>query len=800
MNQFFKLIALFLLISNQVYSQESIYKSGWIDFNKNGKQDLYENQKLPIVQRVNDLISKMTIEEKVGQLLIPLGWPMYERKGDEVIVTELLKKEISERHIGSLWGFMRADPWTQRTLTTGLNPDLAAKATNQMQRYVIENSRLGIPLFLAEEAPHGHMAIGTTVFPTSVGLSSTWDPLLIGQMAQAVAQEVRRQGGHIAYGPILDLLRDPRFSRTEETFGEDPYLTSKFGIAYVKGLQGDRLNSRENVISTLKHFAAYAMPQGGHNGGSAHIGEFDLNEYIYPPFKSAVKAGARSVMASYNEIDGFPCHSNRGLLTDLLKNSWGFKGFVVSDLGGIDGLIGHGIAANKKEAALKSILAGVDVDLGSNNYYQNLADYVKSKKLDESIVNESVKKLLTAKFEMGLFDQPFVDEKVVLKPEVLQEHRALARKVADESIILLKNEKSLLPLKKDLKSIAVIGPNADNVYNMLGDYTAPQMDGHVVTVIQGIKNLVSKETVVKYAKGCAIRSESEEGFEEALKIAKESEVVILVMGGSSARDFSSKFEATGAAKVSEDIKTDMECGEGYDRATLNLMGKQEKLMQEIAKLGKPVVLVLIKGRPLILNWADKNIPAILDAWYPGMEGGNAIADVLFGDYNPAGRLTISVPRSVGQLPVFYNPKRSSNRSKYIDESGDPLYPFGYGLSYTEFVYSNLQISQMGKAGTFKVTVSLSVSNTGKYDGDEVVQLYLRQKVTSHTTPSKKLVAFKRVNLKAGAEKNLTFDLDNTVFELYQGNGKWAIEPGDFKLMIGGASNQISLEKDFVIGN
>lgn len=786
-------LTLLLTSAGTGLAQKDQFKKGWIDFNKNGKKDTYENPAQATEKRVADLLSQMTLEEKVGQLLTPLGWPMYERKGNDILLTDKLKEEVKSRHIGMLWAFMRADPWTERTLTSGLNPQLSAKATNLLQRYVIENSRLGIPMLLAEEAPHGHMAIGTTVFPTSVGLSSTWNPELVEQMAAAVAMEVRKQGGHIAYGPVLDLLRDPRWSRTEESFGEDPFLISAFGVGYVRGLQGQSLKSGYNVISTLKHFAAYGMPEGGHNGGSAHIGEYEMNEYVYPPFKAAVEAGARTVMASYNEVDGIPCHSNKQMLTDVLRNQWKFDGFVFSDLGGLELLTQHGVAADRKDAALKAFSAGVDADLGSNCYHTNLEQLVSEGKIDMTSLNQSVARVLTAKFDMGLFDNPFVDEKS-LSAEVMAEHRNLARRVAQESIILLKNENQTLPLSRNLKSIAVIGPNADNVYNMLGDYTAPQREGAVVTVLQGIKNHVTPQTTVSYAKGCSIRSESEAGFEEALAVARQSDVVVMVMGGSSARDFSSKYEVTGAVKVTEDMKNDMECGEGVDRATLNLMGKQEKLMQQIAALGKPMVMVLIKGRPLSINWADENIPAIVDAWYPGMEGGNAIADVLFGDYNPAGRLTMSVPRSVGQLPVFYNTKRAANRSSYTDEKGTPLYPFGFGLSYTEFEYTDLQVEKMTNSSDSLVKVSVKVINRGKLDGDEVVQLYLKQPVASHTTPEKRLVAFKRIPIKAGKEALINFTLPAKTFELYQGNSKWALEHGRFILMTGGSSDKIILSK------
>jgi beta-glucosidase len=772
----------------------SPYHKDWIDFNKNGKQDPYENPKLTSEVRIADLMSQMTLEEKVGQLLTPYGWPMYERNGNNVIITDALKKDVTQRHIGSLWGFMRADPWTQRTLSSGLTNELSAKAANQMQRYVIENSRLGIPLLLAEECPHGFMAIDGTVFPTSLGLSSTWNPDLIEQMGKAIAKEIRYRGAHIGYGPVLDIARELRWSRVEETFGEDTHLTSQFGVSFVKGLQGTDLKNNAQVISTLKAMAGHGSPESGHNAAAAHVGDRELHEFLLPPFKEAVKAGALSVMSAYNEVDGVPSTGSRYIFTELLRKQWGFSGFVVSDLFAIRGLVGHGVAEDVNEAALQAINAGVDSDLGGTDYYPAIIELVKIGKLKTVLLDEAVRRVLHAKFTVGLFDRPFADEKLKLSKQDLSEHRSLARKIATESIILLKNKDSLLPLRKDLKSIAVIGPNADNVYNMLGDYTAPQRDEDVVTVLEGIKSLVSKETVVKYAKGCAIRNESEAGFAEAIKIAKESEVVVMVMGGSSARDFTSKYEETGAAKVSEDIQTDMESGEGFDRATLNLMGKQEKLMMEIYKLGKPVVLVLIQGRPLTTTWAEQNIPAIVNAWYPGMEGGSAIADVLFGNYNPAGRLSITVPRSLGQIPVYYTAKRSSYQRDYLEESGKPLYPFGYGLSYTSFEYAAMNVTAKNENGKVEVVAEVTIKNTGQIAGDEVVQLYVRVDVSTFTTPDRVLKAFQRIHLKAGESKKVNFVLHEESFSLYQGNDKWAVEPGKFTLMIGASSQDIRVQK------
>ncbi len=798
-------VLLGLMVSGQLVGADYIKpkkdkKTGisYYDLNKNGHLDIYENPALAVEERVSALLSQMTLEEKVGQMLTSLGWPMYERQGNTIRLTEQLVREIEEYHTGSLWGFMRADPWTQRTLTTGLTPALAAKASNMLQKYAIEHGRLGIPLFLAEECPHGHMAIGTTVFPTSIGQASTWNPELIRRMGSAIANEASAQGAHIGYGPVLDLARDPRWSRVEETYGEDAYLNGVMGTALVKGFQGEFPGDKGKVIATLKHFAAYGWTEGGHNGGSAHVGNREMEEAIYPPFREAVAAGALSVMSSYNEIDGIPCTANSDLLTGLLKERWQFKGFVVSDLYAIGGLREHGVADTDYAAAVKAVNAGVDSDLGTNVYAGQLVDAVKKGDVQETVINKAVSRILALKFHMGLFDHPFVDER---KPEQVVasiEHLELAREVARQSIILLKNENELLPLNKKMKTIAVIGPNADNVYNMLGDYTAPQSESSVVTVLDGIRQKVSNDTHIIYAKGCAVRDSSKVGFQEAIEAARQSDVVVMVMGGSSARDFSSKYEETGAAKVSDSHISDMESGEGYDRSTLELLGRQRELIREMGKLNKPIVLVLIKGRPLLLEDIEAEVDAIVDAWYPGMQGGNAIADVLFGDYNPAGRLTISVPRSVGQLPVYYNTKRKGNRSKYIEEEGTPRYPFGYGLSYTSFNYSDLRAEVVESEDSCLVNISVKVRNEGSRDGDEVVQLYLRDEVASFTTPFKQLRGFQRIHLKVGETKEITFRLDKKSLALYMQNEEWAVEPGRFTLMLGGSSEQIYQQKEIEI--
>jgi beta-glucosidase len=765
---------------------------------------LYKNSKASTEDRVKDLLGRMTVEEKVGQLSTLLGWEMYEKQGKKVTFSPAYKKAVDERHIGMLWATLRADPWTKKTLTTGLNPALAAEATNALQKYAVEHTRLGIPLLLAEECPHGHMAIGTTVFPTSIGQSSTWNPALIQRMAAVIATEARAQGAHIGYGPVLDLAREPRWSRVEETYGEDPVLNSQMGIAMVKGFQGDNLKSGANVISTLKHFTAYGVPEGGHNGGSISTGNRELHQSYLPPFRAAVKAGALSVMTAYNSIDGVPCSSNEYLLSDLLRDEWGFDGFTVSDLGSISGLVGsHRVAATPADAAALAINAGLDADLSGYGYDKYLLEAVKSGQVSTAILDRAVSRVLRLKFEMGLFENPYVDPKKAAKVVRNDAHVQLARQVAQESIVLLKNEKQLLPLSKSLKSIAVIGPNADNIYNQLGDYTAPQPESNITTVLEGIKAKVSSKTKVTYVKGSAIRDTASANIAEAVEAARNAEVAVAVLGGSSARDFKTEYQSTGAATVSategSQALSDMESGEGFDRATLDLLGKQLELLQEVVKTGTPVVVVLIKGRPLNLNWMAAHVPAIVDAWYPGQEGGHAVADVLFGDYNPAGRLPISVPKHVGQLPVYYNAKRPAKHD-YVEMDAQPLYSFGYGLSYSAFAYSDLQVNASENQGNMEVKVRFQVRNTGARDGDEVVQLYLRDRVSSTVTPAKQLKQFQRVHLKAGEQKAVELVLNAEDLMLLDTKMHWVVEPGDFDVMVGASSEDILLEGTFKINH
>ena len=750
----------------------------------------YQNPKLSVEQRVNDLVSRMTLQEKVGQLRCTLAWNYYTIKGKNVEPSELFKKDIAEGQIGMLWGTYRADPWTQKSLENGLNPELAAKAGNALQKYVIEHTRLGIPLFLAEEAPHGHMAIGTTVFPTGFGMAATWNPALIEKTGEVIGQEIRLQGGHISYGPVLDLAREPRWSRVEETMGEDPVLAGELGAAMVKGLGGGILSKPYSTIATLKHFIGYGTTEAGQNGGITIAGARELQESFLPPFKKAINAGALSVMTSYNSLDGIPSTCSKALLTDLLRTQWGFNGFVVSDLYSIDGIHGtHRVAETKQQAGVMALKAGVDADLGALAFGR-LEDAVQKGMVTEAEIDVAVKRILKMKFEMGLFEHPYVDAAQAKQLVRSDNNKAVALQVAREVITLLKNQTHVLPLSKTQK-VLVCGPNADNVYNMLGDYTAPQEDGNVKTILAGIRSKLPASQVT-YVKGCAVRDTTASNIAEAVAAAKEADVVVVAVGGSSARDFKTSYKETGAAVTDSKTISDMDCGEGFDRATLTPLGHQMQLLKALKATGKPLVVVYIEGRPMDKSWAAQHADALLTAYYPGQEGGTAIADVLFGDYNPAGRLPVSVPANVGQIPVYYN-KKPPMPHDYVEMSARPLYAFGYGLSYTTFKYDDLNIEETGDT-QFKVT--FNVTNTGDMDGDEVVQLYLHDEFASTAQPMMQLKKFSRIFIPKGETKQVSFTLEAEDLEIVDQEMNHVVETGDFTVMIGPSSDNIILKATF----
>lgn len=688
--------------------------------------------------RVDVLLSQMTLDEKCGQLTCPIGFNYYGKDGDSLWLAEDFIQRMDTLPLGSCWAVLRADPWSRKTVETGLHPQESARLLNMMQRHAVEHTRLGIPLLFCEETPHGHMAVGTTVFPTGIGQASTWDPDLLERMGEVMGREVRCQGAHVGYGPVLDIARDPRWSRVEETFGEDPYLSGTLGTAVVKGMQ-------QHVVATLKHLAAYGIPQGGHNAATADVGPNRLMSDYLPAFEMAVKEGrARSVMTAYNTIDGVPCSANAWLLQEILRGCWEFKGVVFADLNAINALYAtHHVAADPAEAAALALKAGVDIDLGGYNYGGFLKEALHRGLVTETDIDRAVRHVLQLKYDLGLFDDPYVDETLAACEVGTPEHTQLAKQVALESAVLLENN-GILPFGDAVKKVAVIGPNADNMYNQLGDYTAPQDPDRIVTMLEGIQ--AKGRAAVLYAKGCAVRDTQDADIEAAVEVARKADAIVMVVGGSSARDFKTSYEDTGAAIVDEHV-SDMDCGEGYDRVTLGLLGCQEELMQRIYALGKPVVTVYICGRPMEMNSASEQSDALLLLWYPGMEGGSALADILWGDYNPSGKLPISIPRSVGQIPVYHSQPVTGD---YVEESSKPLYPFGYGLSYAQFAYGELE--------TNGDEVAVTVTNIGAVAGEEVVQLYAQGHTPGLALSSEQLVAFQRVRLKAGETRTVSFSI------------------------------------------
>jgi beta-glucosidase len=714
-----------------------------------------------IDKKVDNLLSQMTLEEKIGQLCCPIGFNLDDEAYHQLMDT---------MPVGGFWAVLRADPWSRRTIETGPDARESALIFNKMQRYAVENTRLGIPIYFAEECPHGLMAVGATVYPTGLGMAATWNEELLYKIGDAIGAEAAGRGAQFAFGPVLDIARDPRWSRVEETFGEDPYLSGTLGSAVISGMQN-------HLGATVKHFAAYGIPEGGHNGAAAQTGPNNLSSDYLLNFEIAVKNGAKSIMTSYNAIDGVPCTSNSYLLKDVLREQWGFKGIVFSDLGSIWALHStHRTAENQLVATAQAINAGVDIDLGASNYGAYLKTAVENGMVPMENVDEAVRRILRFKYEIGLFDNPYIP---IPEPS---KNSDLALQTARESVVLLKND-GILPLCKDARpcvsTIAVIGPNADNMYNQLGDYTAPQHPNDIVTILEGIKNRANPDTRIIYSKGCSIRDTQDADFKEAVNAAKSADVTILAVGGSSARDFKTSYESTGAALVNDHI-SDMDCGEGFDRASIELSGLQEDLIKEIAKLHKPLIIIYIEGRPLLKNTANEVANALLTAFYPGEQGGNAVADVIFGNYNPAGRLPISQPRNTGQIPVYYSQPKPHD---YVECESSPLFCFGYGLSYTNFKYNNLNINKLENI----IEVSFDVKNTGDYDGDEVVQLYLRDAYATITPAEKLLKGFKRIFIKNNETQRVTLTIPTE-----------NLEPGEFTIMVGASSDDIRLKEKIEI--
>jgi beta-glucosidase len=766
---------------------------------KNKVNKIYLDKNRTVDERVKNLLSIMTIEEKIAQL------------GSAWIYEILEGKEFSEKKASKLMG-NGIGQITRLGGASNFSPDESARTANIIQKYLLNNTGPGIPAIIHEESCSGYMAKGATCFPQIIGAASTWEPELLEKMGVEIRKQMKAAGAHQALAPVLDVARDARWGRAEETFGEDPYLVSKMGSSYIKGIQGK--NWQEGIMATAKHFSGYGVSEGGMNWAPPHIPEREMREVFLRPFEVAVKeVGIAAIMPGYHELDGIPCHSSKKLLKDILRNLWNFNGLVVSDYFGINMLKEfHLISPDKKYAAKQAMEAGVDIELPSTDCYgKPLKEALKEGIIDETLIDISVARILKMKFLMGLFENPYVDEKKPSKIFDTPEQRLLANKIAQKSIVLLKNYNKILPLRKDIKSIAVIGPNADEERNIIGDYAYPchiesliemknnnetfntpvpdkleMVDNFVpiLSILDGIKEKVSRKTNVFYAKGCDITGENKDGFNEAVKISKKSDIAVMVVGGKSG------------------IIDECTSGEARDRASLDLPGVQEDLVKAIYKTGTPVVVILVNGRPLSISWIAENTPSIIEAWLPGEEGARAVADVLFGDYNPGGKLPMSFPRSVGQVPVYYGHKPSGGRSywkgDYVEMSTKPLFSFGYGLSYTDFEYNNLSIEPIFASWNKEVKIRFDVRNTGSYEGDEVAQLYVNYIQSEITRPLKELKGFKRINLKPGQMKTVTFILPVTQLGFYNREMKYVIEPGTIKIMIGSSSENIMLNGEFKI--
>ena len=761
--------------------------------------------------RTADLIARMSLREKIAQLGAVWAAALLD---DERFSVDKARKTL-ELGTGQV---------TRIGASTVLRPAQSAEVVNAVQRFLREETRLGIPAVLHEESCAGFLARDATQFPQAIGLASTWDPALVQEIGGVIREQMLAVGARQTLAPVLDVARDPRWGRVEETFGEDPYLVSRMGVGYVRGVQGDSLE--RGVVATAKHYMGYGAGEGGLNWAPSQLPRRELLERFLPPFAAAIReAGIGSVMNGYQEIDGIPCGASKWLLHDLLREELGFEGTVVADYFTVICLLTyHRIAHDKAEAAERSLSAGLDVELPTVDCYgEPLMDAIERGRVDAGLVDRAVGRVLRQKFELGLFENPFVDAGRAPAVFDTPEQRALARRAAARSVVLLENEGDRLPLARDLGSIAVIGPSADSRRLLQGDYSYPThleivfgpireegdtddrgeegesalLPGQAaaarelaecftesVTLLDGIRAAVSPGTRVETARGCGITDPDRAGIAEAARVAAGCEVAIVVVGGRSG------------------LVRGCTSGEFHDRAALGLPGAQEELVRAVAATGTPTVVVLINGRPLALSGIADGPDAILEAWLPGEEAGHGVADVLFGAVSPAGRLPVTLPRSVGQVPLYYNHKPSGARSQvhgdYADLSCEPLYPFGHGLSYTRFEYDALELGTDSIDGSRPLDVSLRVTNAGDIDGDEVVQLYIRDRVASVTRPVKQLVGFARLPISAGESRRVRFRLDPSQLAFYDRDMRFVVEPGEFEVQVGASSQDIRLQGAFTV--
>ncbi|HSE19064.1 MAG TPA: beta-glucosidase BglX [Pyrinomonadaceae bacterium] len=711
----------------------------------------HSQQPRNVEQRVNALLAQMTLEEKLGQLqqLDGEGNGNFRPEHLDLIRKGLLGSTLNVR---------------------------GAQRTNQVQRVAMNESRLKIPVLFGFDVIHGYR----TIFPIPLAEAGSWDPALAERSAAVAAQEANNAGLRWTFAPMVDIARDPRWGRITEGAGEDPFLGAAFARARVRGFQGDDYGAADKILACAKHFVAYGAAEGGRDYNTTDLSENTLREIYLPPFKAAVDAGVGTLMSSFNAINGVPASANAFTLTKVLRDEWKFDGFVVSDYTSVRELINHGIAGNEEEAAAAALNAGVDMEMVSRSYNQFGPQLLKQNKLTNATIDEAVRRILRIKFRLGLFDRPYTDEASepasLLRPESIR----LAREIAGRSMVLLKNDRETLPLNKNVSSIAVIGPLADDRRAPLGWWAGDGKEENTVTPLAGIKAKVSAQTKVAYAKGCDVLGDSTAGFQEAVDLAKASEVAIVFAG-----------------EIHDMV------GEAASRATLDLPGRQMELVQAIHATGKPTIVVLVNGRPLSVGWIVSNVPAILESWMGGTQSGNAIADILFGDVNPGGKLPVTVPRTVGQVPIYYNhmntgrPPEAQNRytSKYYDVPWTPLFPFGFGLSYTTFKITNLQLSAPRIPANGRLTVSVEVENTGRRAGDEVVQLYIRDPVATMTRPVKELKGFQRVSLQPGEKRRVEFVLGPEHLGFWNREMRYVVEPGEFQVMVGANSVDV-LEAKF----
>ena len=744
----------------------------------------YKDASLPTAERVNDLLSHMTLREKVGQLNQRLyGFRAYERKGDEITLT---KETIEEAKyfggLGVVYGLYRADPWSAKTEENGLSKEYAIKGYNLLQRCCLEHSRLGIPLLLSSECPHGHQALDGYLLPVNLAAGATFDPKLYKEAVSVCAHQLKQMGVNLSLVSALDVARDPRWGRTEECFGEDPYLCSCFAKAAVEGTQS------EGVAMVAKHFCAQGETTGGVNASAARIGERELREIHLPAAKACCEAGVKGVMAAYNEIDGVYCHMNHHLLTEILRDEFGFDGIVMADGVALDRL--QEAVGDEPHAAALALFAGVDVSLW-DNVFPYLEDAVKDGLLDESLLDEAVKRVLTLKFEQGLFEHPYLPEDSKEENYTMEKYPQ-SLQLARESVVLLKNQ-NVLPLKTSDQKILVLGPSADDIYRMLGDYTPPVSDENSFTLLKGLEYLAGDRII----KTCSYTALTEEKKKEVQKLIDWADVVIMAIGGSSSRFGGALFDNNGAAVVQgtqKDSKDSdlvrknreawaMDCGEGMDSSTLSLPGDQLDWFLFVRESNKPLISIVVAGRPYAISEIASKTDALLYSFYPGPYGGLALAQLLYGQESPSGRLPISIPAHVGQLPVYYNPKRSYEAMKYWDEEDHALYEFGEGFGYGQLSYENMTLQKETDHDSFTYKVTFSVSNKSDADDFAVPQLYVRDIAASTVRRVRELKGFTKTSLKAGQTKQISIVLDKAAFTIWNLNMKQVVEPGEFEILL-----------------